>query len=210
MTTTLYFVRHGQTLWNLEERMQGQLNSALTNLGIQQAQALSNFLPEKKIDCCYVSTSLRAIQTAQLITTKLAIPINESSQLQEIKMGPWEGQSKLEIQQNYPHSWEQFWHAPHDYQPNGNGENFQQLQQRSVAKIKKICHENNGKTILIVSHRITIKVLLAHFLEQPLMDLWKNGDILPTSLSCVEISSDHTNNVTLYSDISHYQKNKAE
>lgn len=202
-TTTLYFVRHGQTAWNLEERMQGHLNSNLTTLGIQQALNLAQQLPDLKLTHCYTSDSQRAQHTAALLTSKLTVPIKLDPRLRELNMGPWEGQNKGTIQAKYSESWTHFWTNPQLYQPNGQGETFEELQNRSVQALNDIIKRHPGGVILVVSHRITIKVLLAHFLNQPLAELWTTGDIEPTSLSCVEIKTGIAKLIS-YSDTSHY------
>lgn len=189
-TTTLYFVRHGQTEWNLDERMQGHLNSDLTAHGIQQTLNLAKGLPNMGLTHCYTSDSPRTQQTTALLTAELNLPVKTEAGLREINMGPWEGENKTTIQSRYPESWTHFWHQPHLYQPNGNGETFAELQTRSVQALNEIIHQHPGATILIVSHRITIKVMLAYLLNQPLAELWKTGDIAPTSLNCVEITAD--------------------
>ncbi|PLS33120.1 histidine phosphatase family protein [Carnobacterium maltaromaticum] len=188
ITTTLYFVRHGQTEWNLDERMQGHLNSDLTAHGIQQTLNLAKGLPDMGLTHCYTSDSPRTQQTTALLTGELTLPVKTEAGLREINTGPWEGENKTTIQSRYPESWTHFWHNPHLYQPNGNGETFVDLQTRSVQALNKIIHQHPGATILIVSHRITIKVMLAYLLNQPLAELWETGDIAPTSLNCVEIT----------------------
>lgn len=188
-TTTLCFVRHGQTEWNLEERMQGHLNSNLTATGIQQTLHLAKKLPNMGLTHCYTSDSQRTQQTALLLTSELNLPIKTDSRLREINMGPWEGKNKKEIQSSYYESWNNFWNSPHLYQSNGSGETFEELQHRSVRVLDAMINQHQGETILIVSHRITIKVMLAYLLNQPLAELWETGDIMPASLNCVEISA---------------------
>lgn len=97
----IYLVRHGQTKWNLEQRRQGKLNSDLTDLGIQQAQAVADYISSLKIDKIYCSNLGRTVQTAKIIIdkikTKSKVEIEYTHFLQEIDHGAWDGILKSEI-----------------------------------------------------------------------------------------------------------------
>ena len=99
--TMIYLVRHGQTKWNLEQRRQGKLNSDLTDLGIQQAQAVADYISSLKIDKIYCSNLGRTVQTAKIIIdkikTKSKVEIEYTHFLQEIDHGAWDGILKSEI-----------------------------------------------------------------------------------------------------------------
>lgn len=203
--TKILLVRHGQTIWNQEEKMQGLLNSPLTPTGVHQAELLGQKLATEKIAACYASDLERAQQTAQLIINPHQLPVVADPSLRELNMGLWEGQSKATNQENYPESWHNFWHAPDLYVPIGPGaQTFSQLQENVTTGFKELVARHPNQTILIVSHRITVKVLLASLLNQPLSDLWLNGDINPTSLSVIEMTDGQPEIVT-YGDTSHYE-----
>ena len=95
MQTTLYLIRHGQTKWNQEQRMQGWQNSDLTDVGKNQAILLGEKLEKEAIvfDAFYSSPSERALETRGLINQSLRFPEYEASGLQEINMGNWEGKT---------------------------------------------------------------------------------------------------------------------
>lgn len=202
--TTIYLVRHGQTEWNLEKRMQGHKNSPLTKLGITQARGLYNKLFEENIDIIYSSESKRAYNTAEIIKGNRTIPIMVKQELREIHMGHWEGLQQLDIINKYPESWDHFWNKPHLYVPTELGESYQELQDRVIPVVEDIINLSQGKTILIVTHRITLKMIMAYFNNQEIHDIWRTSDIEPASLCKVSIK-DGIAKVLLHGDTSHYR-----
>lgn len=115
--TTLYFVRHGQTLWNQTHRMQGFKNSPLTAQGEQQADQLGRWLAnDTTIARLLVSPSPRAQQTATYLNHHLHKPMITIPELQELNMGTWEGQTHDWIAKTAPTEWHRFWHDPDHYQ----------------------------------------------------------------------------------------------
>ncbi|WML34675.1 histidine phosphatase family protein [Clostridium sp. OS1-26] len=202
--TTIYLVRHGQTEWNLEKRMQGHKDSPLTNLGIIQAKGLHNRLLKENIDIIYSSESKRAYDTAKIIKGDRNIQIAIKQQLREIHMGHWEGLQQLDIINKYPESWKHFWNKPHLYVPTESGESYQELQNRVIPVIEDIININQGKTILIVTHRITLKMIMAHFNNQEIHEIWNTPDVEPASLCKVSIK-DGITKILLHGDTSHYR-----
>ncbi|MDV3428458.1 MAG: histidine phosphatase family protein [Bacillota bacterium] len=96
-TITLYFVRHGETLFNKLGRVQGWCDSPLTELGILQAKALGISLADIAFNKVYCSTSERAIDTANYIIGKRKIKIHYSKKLKEVNFGTMEGSLESDI-----------------------------------------------------------------------------------------------------------------
>ncbi|ART81132.1 histidine phosphatase family protein [Oceanisphaera avium] len=110
MSRTIYLLRHGQTQFNQEQRLQGHCNSALTPLGLQQAQAMADTLmgliSEPSQWTLYSSPLGRALQTAELISERLQLPlaaIRQDKRVMEIGLGEWEQQRAPDLQRQYPH-----------------------------------------------------------------------------------------------------------
>lgn len=202
--TIIYLIRHGQTEWNLETRMQGHKDSPLTKFGMTQAQRLHDRLTNEKIDLIYCSASKRAYDTANAIIGNRNISIHTTKKLREIHMGKWEGMKQIDIITKYPKAWIDFWNNPLIYIPTGEGESYQELKDRVIPKIEEIINSNQGKKIIIVTHRITLKVIMSHFKNQDIRDICNNPDIEPASLSKVCIQ-DGISKILLYGDISHYR-----
>jgi len=174
--TTLVLVRHGQTQWNEEHRLQGHKNSPLTDLGKQQAILVRKALKNKQIHCAYVSPLGRAQETMDIILGDRAIQPIEEQCLKEINLGPWEGKTKKETQCSHPNEYQWFWHQPELFQLKG-AETYAELQNRIVKVTLDILKYDEGKTVLLVSHWIAIKVLLAYFTNVSLNNLTSLTDI---------------------------------
>jgi probable phosphoglycerate mutase len=100
--TNLYLTRHGQTTWNVEHRVQGHLNSPLTDLGLEQASRLGYALSDVHFDAIYSSPSPRALRTAEIIRGTRPSRIIPHDSLREMHMGDWEGLRFDEIESTYP------------------------------------------------------------------------------------------------------------
>ena len=90
-STKIYLVRHGETLWNSQQRWQGSKNSPLTELGIQQATLTRDLLAASPIDLAYVSPLQRATQTLDIILQYRAIETTIFPAMREMCLGNWEG-----------------------------------------------------------------------------------------------------------------------
>lgn len=202
--TTLYIVRHGQTEWNLAGKLQGQMDSNLTELGIKQAKWLSESLKEVKFDAVYSSSSGRAFNTAEILYNGESEDIIKDDNLREINLGDWEGIERSKIQEEYPTTLELFWSEPHNYIP-VTGESYQDLNDRVVSSLKDIISKHKNENILIVSHGVVIKTIMAYFENRELKDLWNPPFIYNTSVCKVEIN-DEGHNIILHGDTSHYKE----
>ncbi|MCY9590013.1 histidine phosphatase family protein [Paenibacillus chitinolyticus] len=205
--TTLYLTRHGQTEWNVARKMQGHQDSPLTSLGKTQAAWLGEALAEVPLDRIYSSSSPRAVRTAEIIRGGRKLDIAERDSLREMNLGEWEGQSLTDIEQREPERHHAFWKAPHQFRA-GTGESYEEVKERAVGEVLRITEENPGKSMLIVTHTVALKLIMAHFESRDLRDLWELPYIHPTCLCKVELT-DGVPRIVLHADISHY-KNEIE
>lgn len=202
--TIVYLIRHGQTEWNLETRMQGHKNSPLTTVGITQAKGLHDRLMKEKIDLIYSSESKRAYDTARIIKGHQDIPIYRKNGLREINMGEWEGMKQSDIINKYPQIWNNFWNNPIQYTPVGQGESYNEFKNRIITEVENIINSNQGKNIAIITHRIALKIIMLHFNNQDIINIGNIPDIQPASLSKICIN-DGVCEILLYGDTSHYK-----
>lgn len=198
---TLYITRHGETVWNTQKRMQGWSDSDLTENGISNAVSLGDRMKEIKLDVIYTSPSKRTITTANLIKGEREIPIILDENLREINMGLWEGQTLSDIEQKYPIEYDAFWNTPHLYKTL-NGESFAMLHKRVLNAINSIQDKHSSGNILIVTHSVVIKTLLAFFKNYPLEKLWDPPFIHDTSLTIIELTGNKSN-IVVEGDLSH-------
>ncbi|XOK63660.1 histidine phosphatase family protein [Paenibacillus elgii] len=205
MQTTLYLTRHGQTEWNLNKKMQGHLDSPLTDYGMRQAEWLKERLENIQFDAIYSSSSPRALSTAQILSGNRPLQISTLDSLKEINMGLWEGQQIEWIQQQFPVQYDLFFNDPHLYRPTGHGESYSELLERTIPALNHILAEHQDQQVLLVTHRITLKVIMSYFLGKPLHEIGSMPDIHPTAL-CKMIMNNDVPKVELYGDTSHYRE----
>lgn len=203
-TTTLYLTRHGQTEWNAEGRLQGHMDSPLTLLGKQQAKWLRAKLADTPFEAIYSSTSGRALQTAEFIRGGRKTDIVASDRLKEINLGLWEGRKYVHLEREDPDRHYAFWNEPQRYEPTDQGESFAQLWDRVIPEVLDIISRHRGGNVLIVTHAITLKVIMAYFRGDPMEKLWSAPFIQPTALCEVSITGDRYT-VEKYGDTTHYQ-----
>ena len=174
--TKILLVRHGQTEWNVQNRLQGHKNSPLTNSGKMQALDVKRVLDSYEIHGAYVSPLQRAKDTIEIILSDLDIEAIEVHNLKEINLGPWEGKTKEETKKSHPEEYANFWSKQDEFSLHG-AETYSQLQNRIVSELKTIISKETNKTILVVSHWIAIKVAVAYFSSIPISQLSSVPDI---------------------------------
>lgn len=186
----LYIVRHGQTLWNTERRLQGWLDSELTELGIENAQKLGQSLEKIKFHRIIASPSTRANRTAEIIQAYSGhsgnVEIETDIRLREIGLGDWEGKKIDEVEALDPDRHLAFTTYPEKFQVE-NGETFQEVYQRAAHFLNHLSADSgdSDENVLIVSHTVTIKAMLLYVMGQPLKTLWETPRLNPTCLTKV-------------------------
>lgn len=165
MVVTIYLIRHGRTVWNIEGRLQGSGDSPLIDEGIEGAKKTGIALKDIPFKAAYSSMQKRAQDTANYIlgenTTK-NIPHFHHWGLNEFDFGSWEGTKSVDLQENDEYCVMK--RTPADYQAKSNGgERFEQLYQRVTTVFNQITdlHHKEGGNVLIVSHGMTLTLLTA-------------------------------------------------
>lgn len=206
-TTTIYLTRHGETEWNVQQRMQGHQDSPLTALGVKQAEWLSRGLLREPIDVIYTSPSYRTQRTAEIIRGERELPVYPAEAFMEIGMGPWEGRNTAELKEAYAEPYRNFWEDPEKFKLEG-GETFAQVQARALEKLQEILLAHEGQSVLIVTHTVVIKLLMAYWEQRNLLQLWDLPYIYPTCLCQIEFA-EGTPRILLHGDTSHYEESEA-
>ncbi|MEK4848489.1 histidine phosphatase family protein [Paenibacillus sp. FSL H7-0756] len=202
MTTTVYITRHGQTEWNVQKRMQGHQDSPLTPLGVQQAEWLGKAMQDVHLDAVYASSSPRALRTAEIIRGDREIPLTAYDEFKEINLGVWEGREAGELEEQYPEQHQLFWGDPALFSIKG-GETFAAVQERALGKLRELIDLHEAGTILIATHTVVVKVLMAYFEDRAMEKLWDLPYIHPTCLCRIDIT-DGEPEIVLHGDTSHY------
>ncbi|WP_010273120.1 histidine phosphatase family protein [Paenibacillus senegalensis] len=201
MKTVGYFVRHGETEWNVEGKLQGHQDSPLTAHGRYQAACLQRVMKDVPLNAIYSSPSRRAEHTAEVIRGNHPVPIKLCEELREIHMGSWEGRRHEELHKEA--AFQCFWSQPHLFKAVHGGETFDELKERVIPAAESLLRQHKGDHILIVTHSITLKMIMNSFLNRPLDELWNPPVLQPASLSKVVWEDDKVH-IELLGDIAHY------
>lgn len=159
-----YLIRHGETEWNLANRMQGSKNSPLTEKGIADAKLTGQFLSKTPFIAAYASTQPRAIETRDHILEQQdpvlgRVPCGELNALCEMNFGEWEGQS-IDALKRTP-SFQDYLYFPDKFDPVRNqGEHYLDVILRMQEALQQLAHEHASGNILIVSHGASLRLLL--------------------------------------------------
>lgn len=167
--TTLYFIRHGQTVSNIKHIRQGvQIDDYLDTQGIMQIETLVPIVEALNLDALYTSYLHRAEESAAIINGKLKkpIPIYHDSRLRERDFGSLTGRPQEYWDEKLPNNRELEEMQAYDYRPFG-GESVQQVRERGFSAIIDIVTNNQGKNVGIITHNGIIRLLLFHFPEMP-------------------------------------------
>jgi probable phosphoglycerate mutase len=149
--TELIIIRHGQTVWNLQGRHQGHLDTDLSEFGIRQAQAIADRLSTVSFSALYSSDLKRAYHTAQYIAQKTNHTILVDPRLRERNYGVFRGMTLKEIQEKYPQEFAFFQSGDPDYVV-PEGESSRQKYDRTVQCMTEIVTANLGRRVVIVTH----------------------------------------------------------
>ena len=162
----IYFVRHGQTIWNVEKRFQGLSDSPLTELGITQAKLLGEKLKDIKFDKFYSTSLKRANDTANYIKGNRKQEVEIFDDFVEISMGDMEGIQQEDFKKLYPEQVKNFFFNQLEYNPSSfKGESFLEVRERVAKGLEKFIKLNQDyERVLVVSHGATLKTLL-HYIS---------------------------------------------
>ena len=149
--TRILAIRHGETAWNVEGRMQGHLDIPLNDTGRWQAHRLALAMSEENISAIYSSDLLRAYQTAQAVTAGTGQKIEIEVALRERCFGEFEGLTFQEIDARWPAQAERWRLRDPDFVPLG-GESLRVFYARCVDAITRLAAAHPGQTIALVAH----------------------------------------------------------
>jgi probable phosphoglycerate mutase len=153
--TTLILIRHGETAWNAERRLQGHLDIALNLEGERQAAALAGALRHEKFDLIVSSDLQRARQTADAVAARHDLPVQLDPALRERCYGGFEGLLYADIEQRFPVEFAAWQGRDIDsaLPPGVNrGESFREFNERVTTAIHRWAAAHPGKTLALVAH----------------------------------------------------------
>lgn len=168
--TRLLIIRHGQSVSNIRGVFTGNLDLPLTEQGLHQADITAEYITDNyKVDTVYASDLRRAVDTGKSVADKLGLTVQTDRRLREIWAGQWEGRSFNDLTEHFP-SYTLWQTDIGNCIPDG-GESVAQLSQRVLEAFTQIAKENDGKTVVIVTHATPIRALQCHCEGKPLRQM---------------------------------------
>lgn len=165
--TNLVLVRHGETAWNVEGRIQGHLDIELNELGLAQADAVGNRLRAEDFDAIYSSDLVRAYRTAAPAVARPETDIVREPRLRERHLGVLQGLTGAEAAIHQPDAWEAFKSREADAALAG-GESLGEFSRRIAGFIEDVLARHAGRRILLVTHGGVLDAAYRYALRMPL------------------------------------------
>ena len=196
----LYIIRHGETEWNSQGRIQGHTDIPLSGAGRQQAQYTAERLKNVNFDIAYSSDLSRTSETAEIILGKRNIQVNTLTSLREYNKGVFEGLHRTEYSLTYPDQYQASLIKDLDFAPE-SGESVRQVHDRVSEFGTFITSEHPNEDILIAGHGGSLRALVVHLLSLSMETTWN----LATSNCSLTIIYTYPNGnvLHLYNDTSH-------
>jgi probable phosphoglycerate mutase len=204
MPTRILLVRHGGTIWSSDERFAGSSDIDLSDEGRAQARALGRRLAGATIEAAYCSPMKRAVETATLALGERKLEPRRVAGLKEIDHGPWEGQRQREVAEKYARDYAA-WEADPFMAPPPGGESGLSVLARALPALHQIVVENPERTVLVVSHKATNRLLLCSLMG---IDERLYRDKVTQDLACLNVlvfKAPSVARVAVMNDTSHYQ-----
>jgi broad specificity phosphatase PhoE len=153
--TTLLLVRHGETDWNAEGRLQGHTDRPLNDYGRRQAAELAERLADEGADAIYASDLVRARDTAEIIGARLGLPVVIDADLREKNWGNWEGLTGDErVRVEFV------------------GESTEEHRERVLRAVHRITGRHPGQRVVVVTHGGSLRRIQAALngVAEPVID----------------------------------------
>jgi broad specificity phosphatase PhoE len=163
LLTDIIIVRHGSTEWNEKERFRGLADISLSELGIRQAEATSARLADLPVKKIYASPLRRAMQTAAIIGRPHKLEPLPLDGIIDINFGKFQGLSFTEAEAAYKDIFNEWMENPHLVTLPG-GESLAQVRERSSSALDEIIAGLKDETVVFVSHKVVISMLICHYL----------------------------------------------
>ncbi|MDX8340523.1 histidine phosphatase family protein [Draconibacterium sp. IB214405] len=159
MATEITIIRHGETMWNVQKRIQGQRNSKLSENGITQAELVAEALVRREFDVLVSSDLERAVETAKIINKQLSLPHKYNLNLRERSFGIFEGKNFAEIEEMYPEEFRRYKERNPGFVVPG-GESIEQMYTRVTSEIEALASKYKDQKVLIVSHGLVLEMMM--------------------------------------------------
>ncbi len=199
-STRLCLVRHGETAWNAEGRVQGQLDIPLNATGLAQARAVASVLKNESFAAIYSSDLVRTQQTARPVADLLRKKIILDENLRERHYGAFQGMTYTEASERIPEGYARF-KAKDPAYDFGTGESLSRFNERALACIRDLAREHAGENLLVITHGGVLEMVYRHATGRGLSTP-RDFEIPNAAINRIEIEGSQWR-VSAWADIGH-------
>jgi probable phosphoglycerate mutase len=202
--TRLLLVRHGATPLSAEDRFAGDVGVDLSDEGRRQVGRLAQRLADDPVRAVYASPLDRTVETAGILAAPHRLPVVKQDGLREISHGHWEGLTRREVEERFPEEYAAWEADPFTFAPEG-GESGVAVLARALPVIREIVVGHPDETVLVVSHKATLRLVLSSLLGFDARGYRDRLDQAPACLNVVDFKGPVRARLMLFNDVSHYR-----
>ncbi len=203
MTTRVLLIRHGATVLSAEDRFAGSTDVLLSDEGRSQARALGERLADAELAAVYASPMKRTVETATLVAAPHKLNLITDAGLREIDHGRWEQLTRREVEARFPEEYSNWEADPFTFAPEA-GESGLSVMARALPVLRRIVVAHAGKTVAVVSHKATIRLVLCSLLGIDARGYRDRLDQSPACLNALDFKDPVRARLVVYNDTSHY------
>ena len=203
MVTRLFLVRHGATNATQENRFSGSSGAELSEEGRWQVAHLGERLAQQQLAAVYTSPLSRALDTARILAGHCKLEPVTRDGLREISHGHWDGMTREEVERQFADEYAAWEEDPFNYAPLG-AESGLAVLARAFPVIREIVTAHTGKSVLVVSHKATLRLILSSLLAFDPRGYRDRLDQSPACLNVVDFKDPVRARLMLFNDTSHY------
>jgi broad specificity phosphatase PhoE len=201
--TRLYLVRHGATQLTAEDRFSGSVGVELSEEGRSQVRRLGERLAHDPIRAVYASPLSRTVETAQILARPHGLSLVRRDGLREIGHGHWEGLTRREVEERFAEEYASWDADPFTFAPEG-GESGVMVLARALPVVREIVVTHPGQTVLVVSHKATLRLVLSSLLGFDPRGYRDRLEQSPACLNVVDFRDPVRARLMCFNDTSHY------
>jgi broad specificity phosphatase PhoE len=198
----ILLVRHGETVFNVEGRWQGQADSPLTERGVAQARQLAVALRDEPIRAVYSSDLGRAVATAAEVAVAHGLAVSPDRRLREIDVGAWTGLSRTQIETGFGDMLHRWAYHPATLRLPG-GETLAEAHARGMAFFAECMPDHLDQTVVVIAHGAIGQAILITAMGRSVAELWLRERVDNCQISRLEWTPDHGLRLIELSDTRH-------
>jgi probable phosphoglycerate mutase len=203
--TRLFLIRHGATVSVAEDRFAGAIDIDLSDEGRAQVRCLAQRLASDPLAAVYCSPMKRTTETATIVAAPHGLTPIPKDGLQEIAHGRWEGMRRKDVEVKFADEYTRWEADPFTFAP-VEGESGLAVMARALPIVREIVTRHDGKTVAVVSHKATLRLVICAILGIDARGYRDRLDQSPACLSILDFRDDVRARLMLFNDTSHYEE----